>query len=85
MSLAIQTNDVVGVLLADGWHEVKRGSFDLDAYEFEKDQVEVHGGGKSGVCATGFTFRDLDDGCFMGPLTSVLSVRIALHSEESSS
>lgn len=77
MSLAIQCKDVAEVLLADGWHEVELGSFDLDAYEFLNDEELVHGGGKSGVCATGFVFKSAAGDMYMGPLTSILAVRIA--------
>ena len=39
MSLAIDTNRVTAVLLADGWHQVAKlrdweSSFDIDSYEF---------------------------------------------------
>ena len=60
MSLAINTDLVKAVLLADGWHEVADNSFDLDSYEYLSGPGDgapvVHGGGQSGVCATGFTF-----------------------------
>lgn len=35
-----------------------------------------HGGGQSGICATGFQFRS-PEGWMSGPLTSVLAVRHA--------
>ena len=37
MSLAIHTNDVVAVLLVDGWHVVWGHSFDLDNFEYYLD------------------------------------------------
>ena len=41
MSLEIEANKVVGILLAGGsWLSVKKGSFDIDEYEF----VEKRGG-----------------------------------------
>lgn len=76
MSLAIQIEKVTEVLLADGWHSVSSGSFDLDAYEYLDDAVLIHGGGANGVCATGFSFREIDEpGRVVGPLTSILAVR----------
>ena len=41
MSLWIDLNRVTTVLLADGWHHVTNDSFDLDAYEFQDDDVAV--------------------------------------------
>ena len=88
MSLAIDPSQVTDVLLADGWHEVTDLSFDLDSYEYvertEHDALGMvlHGGGQSGICATGFRFNELieEDGEYLaravaGPLTSVLAVR----------
>jgi hypothetical protein len=89
MSLRIDTDRVVAVLLPDGWHEIEDESFDLDAYEFVEFFEEaqpgtspqqrtanlVHGGGDAtGVTETGYTFRE---GGFRvsGPLTAVLAVR----------
>lgn len=89
MSLAIDPGSVVAILLADGWHPVKRGTFDLDAYEFIQpgstgnDDFIMHGGGQSGVCAVGFTVTEVeytdgaiqsDRGQLSGPLTSILAV-----------
>lgn len=82
MSLAIDVDAVTGVLLADGWHAVKGASFELDSYEYLWDreggeQVILHGGGQSGVCATGFGFRDAkQDAWLFGPLTSILAVKV---------
>jgi hypothetical protein len=90
MSLAIDTETVTGVLLADGWHNVRKGTFDLDSYEFlwsgqqgllVKDMPSgyaariMHGGGQSGVCATGFSFSATDEIHVAGPLTAILAVR----------
>lgn len=74
MSLRIETDTVAAVLLADGWHEVHPGTFNLDAYEYLEDDQLIHGGGHSGVCATGFTFGS-DAGTLLGPLTSILAIR----------
>lgn len=80
MSLAISTDHVTSVLLADGWHEVAsmedgRSSFDLDSYEFHQGRLCVHGGGNSGVCSTGFTFTTPQGDTLIGPLTAILAVK----------
>ena len=90
MSLAIDVDQVTEVLLADGWHYVFDQSFTLDAYEFfdqyaRETDTTLHGGGQSGVCATGFQFKSYEglagsnrDGNveFMsGPLTAILAVK----------
>ena len=83
MSLWIAHDEIREVLLADGWHSVKTGTFYLDSYEFTDNPSDyggtscTHGGGQSGVCATGFSFvtviaeRDLQ---MFGPLTAILAV-----------
>ena len=76
MSLRIQNHDVKEVLLADGWHKVDTKSFWLNAYEFLEDDYLAHGGGNSGVCATGFQFDEPDTKTTIsGPLTAILGVR----------
>jgi hypothetical protein len=82
MSLAIDVDRVNSVLLADGWHEVAETSFDLDSYEYlsyeggpHEDPMVLHGGGHSGVCATGFAFKESATGRFIaGPLTAIHAV-----------
>jgi hypothetical protein len=77
MSLAIDTNAVTAVLLADGWHTVRPGTFDVDAYEYKEDGLLVLTGGQnSGVASVGFTFHT-EDGKerIAGPLTAILAVK----------
>ncbi len=79
MSLNINTNLVVAVLLADGWHDVKFNTFDLDAYEFKHEDVTILAGGQvKGVPSTGATWIDGDGGRMYCPLTALLAVRTAL-------
>lgn len=81
MSLAIDTATVTNVLLAGEWHEVARGSFSLDSYEYVEDDDVVHGGGHSGVCATGFAFVPRGgngSSVVSGPLTAIQAVRTRL-------
>ncbi len=86
MSLAIDVEFVSEVLLADGWHRVEENSFTLDSYEYiweGQPEKRLHGGGNSGVCATGFEFLESVDGGLddrtltkaSGPLTAILAVR----------
>ena len=89
MSLAIEVDDVISVLLADGWHSVYGRSFNLDAYEFiwrkgtnsRGDVPVLHGGGASGICSTGFLFEEKDEAGWIvtmaGPLTAILAVKHA--------
>jgi hypothetical protein len=97
VSLAIDIHRVSSVLLADGWHPIVEGSFDLDSYEYVDSEIDFdhplhcrHGGGRSGVCPTGFTFlEDVDENAGLayqckkvevsGPLTAILAV---IHSRE---
>lgn len=73
MSLSIDAQRVIRVLLPDGWHDVFPNSFQIDAYEFverdpelERPYVIFNGG-------AGFYFmengRRVD-----GPMTSLLAV-----------
>jgi hypothetical protein len=89
MSLAIDIDDVRGVLLVDGWHEVEERTFRLDFYEYVEGKSDpelpvqlVHSGGQSGVCETGFSFREPNVDVpksrwtqIEGPLTTILAVR----------
>lgn len=82
MSLRINPDEVIEVLLADGWHEVF-GHFGLDAYEYvdDDDFVQLGGDQCSQVASTGFSFRERAGGdigpitTVSGPLTSILAVR----------
>lgn len=74
MSLAIQSNNIVRVLLADGWHDVKKRSFDIDAFEVMEGGLCIHKGGQSDICASGFRFLSEEGMWIAGPLTSVLAV-----------
>lgn len=75
MSLYIDPRAITEVLLADGWHTVQPKTFDLDSYEFGYEDFCLHGGGNSGVCATGFEFVDDTGHIINGPLTAILAVR----------
>ena len=72
VGLAIREQEVVALLLVDGWHEVEPGSFYIDAYEYIHDDGSVSAGG----IGVGFHAEDAERGEMAGPLSSVLAVRI---------
>ena len=86
MSLSIDVDQIAGVLLADGWHEVdfdeNTSSFRLDAYEFiqthkgKADDV-LHGGGQGGICSTGAVWQEKGHLVYC-PLTAILAVRVRM-------
>lgn len=88
MSLAINPDLVSAVMIGNKWFPVYKDSFDLDSYEFvipseskaDNDFI-MHGGGNSGVCATGFRFQLANDlGVIMsGPLTAIQAVQYTHH------
>ena len=81
MSLAINTNQVSQVLMADGkWRTVATGTFDVDAYEMvEQDEagnvVYVHNG-VNAFCSTGFRFESSGGDLYAGPISAILAVMI---------
>lgn len=84
MSLAINVDLIDAVLLVDGWHDVIDASFTMDSYEYiwwsptadhtRDDPMLLHGGGQSGVCSNGFSFKT-PLGHLSGPLTAIHAVR----------
>lgn len=81
MSLAIDASRVVAVLVGTEWLGVVPGTFTLDSFEFTDDDGDlIHGGGASGVCATGFSFMSKGGRApnleVCGPLTAVLAVKL---------
>ncbi|RZK75246.1 MAG: hypothetical protein EOP28_00485 [Rhodococcus sp. (in: high G+C Gram-positive bacteria)] len=87
ITLQIRTKDITAVLLADGWHEVSEGSFDLAPYEFiqptwtptEGEEGFIKGekvtvGSLTGVIGFQFTPRDAVTS-ISGPVTSILAFR----------
>jgi hypothetical protein len=80
MSLAINVDKVVAVLVAGKWYDVDEGSFDIDAYEFLSGdgQPLLLGGRTKGVVSVGATWRS-DTGvakyCISVPLTAIQAVR----------
>ncbi len=70
--LPVAPEKVDGVLLADGWHKVARGSFAVGALGFSQD--DDHG-------VLGYRFEEISNGSphhsatVAGPLDAVLAVR----------
>jgi len=79
MSLAIDTEKVAEVMLPDGWHTVAKGSFTLDAYEYEEDGKTLFRGGHDGLPlpATGFVFTDDNGQAICGPISSIRAVKLS--------
>ena len=75
VSLYIDVDRVTNVMIGANWYEVAKGTFDLDSYEYHHQDNVLHGGGQSGVCATGFAFETRDGACMAGPLTAIQAVR----------
>jgi hypothetical protein len=76
MSLAIEVDDVVAVLLRDGWHAVADDSFEIDSYEFlHGDVVRVGGGVVQGVSATGARWKEQSGEWVACPFPQIFAVR----------
>jgi hypothetical protein len=76
MSLEIAPEEVIEVLLADGWHPVTPGTFSVDADHYIHAQTaRFRLGAPSGDYTPGFLFEEFTGEWITGPLTSVLAVR----------
>ncbi len=87
MSLSLDVDKVTAVLLVDGWHEVAEDSFGLDSYEYlwwppgladGKEPHVLHGGGRAGICSTGFQFKSDAGDAISGPLSAIQAVRTSI-------
>lgn len=82
MSLNIKIESVAGVLLADGWHEVKNNSFTIDAYEFSTgsiktdDWIALLGGGDEELITKRGAGWNEGARYICCPLSSILAVKI---------
>lgn len=81
MSLFIDVERINRILLPDGWHDIKLGSFLVDAYEFVETGSNpnsftlLFGGGTSSLIpSSGFSVIDQTGVRIVGPLTSILAV-----------
>jgi hypothetical protein len=94
MSLYINTDEVVDVLLQDGWHHVEPHSFDIDSYEFhdrdyypngEKDPHILFAGGNGANWLekryrAGHERSEIEEICC--PVYSILAVKVRRLSRE---
>jgi hypothetical protein len=95
MSLAIEVNCVIEVLLKDGWHEVADRSFTIDAYEFvhrdpgarlSDGDLLVGGGTVDGVSSTGAAWKEPGGYWVACPFPAIVSVKLnAVNDEQTAS
>jgi hypothetical protein len=84
MSLAIEVDDVVEVLLQDGWHPVVDETFEIDAYEFRHgDVVRVSGGSIEGVSSTGATWKEPSGVWVACPFPQIRAVKLRAPTRQS--
>ncbi len=73
MAQEIQPEDIKGVLLPDGWHEVEGGSFDPDSPKFPGSD------GEKNFAFSALDYSDRDRRVVItrltGPLSSIRAVR----------
>jgi hypothetical protein len=81
MSLEIEVGEVSEVLLSNGWHDVRLGSFEVDAVEYVSPgriAAGALGGNGAKAGGPGFKFEETTrepPTVVAGPLTSILAVR----------
>lgn len=73
MSLAIDTNKVISVLIEGERMFVEPGSFDLDSYEFRYGD----GDGDFLGSGLGYQFRTVEGGLYYGPLEAIQMVEVS--------
>lgn len=72
MSLVIDTQKVVAVLLTDGWHTVKNNSFDVGMYEYVDKDGEV-----TPMGVLGYEFVEDRGAKLSGSVSAIIAVRHA--------
>lgn len=73
MARKIDADNIIAVLLADGWHEVAEGSFYLDDYEFYRKHWASQPSGDPPPAAS---WKDSNGYRIVCPLGSVLGFRL---------
>jgi len=71
MSLAIEVDKVVSVLIAGERMFVKSGTFTLDAYEFRFGDGDYAGSG------LGYGFQTVEGGSYYGPIEAIQMVEVS--------
>jgi len=77
----IDADNIIAVLLADGWHDVAEGSFYLDDYEFQRKHWAAQPAGDAPPAAS---WKDSNGYRISCPLGAVLAVRLRPRVESSS-
>jgi len=89
VTLYIDVKQVRSMLLADGWHIVAAGTFEIGGYEYRSssrpigevrptDHVMLRGGDEPLMPTKAFRFKEEADGrqrSMYGPVSSILAVR----------
>jgi hypothetical protein len=82
--ISLYVDMITHVLLADGWHEVADGSFEVGAFQFydprnQRRQSLIQSlrdlDKEPEVSEVGFSFQQEDESFIAGPISSVLAVR----------
>jgi hypothetical protein len=82
--ISLYVDMITQVLLADGWHEVADGSFEVGAFEFYDPRNRRRQSllrsirdldKEPEVSEVGFSFQQKDESFIAGPISSVLAVR----------
>ena len=73
MSLAIDVDKVVSVLIGGERMFVEPGSFDLDSYEFRYGE----GDGEFLGSGLGYQFRTVEGGRYYGPIEAIQMVEVS--------
>jgi hypothetical protein len=74
MSLFIDVDTVVAVLLPDGWHEVLNDSFVIDSYEFAQGEMTLHSEGAGYSFVTSNPNGSVEKVTISGPVTAIQAV-----------
>ncbi|MFF0409117.1 hypothetical protein ACFYUY_01610 [Kitasatospora sp. NPDC004745] len=76
-TIRVVAPEVTGVLLADGWHQVDRGSFRLGPYALVSSASDWYDQFLDGLGESeqGFAFTDEQGRTFAGPIASILATR----------
>jgi hypothetical protein len=76
MSLAIPVDNVIALMLQDGWHYVTDNSFTIDSFEFMRgDDLQLRRGTVEGVSATGARLKEPDGFLVSCQVTQILGVK----------
>jgi hypothetical protein len=76
MSLPIEVENVIGVLLKDGWHDVEEKSFEIDTYQYLREGVpKLDGRQGDGECSLGATWKERGGSWVACTFPSIVAVK----------